>query len=56
MLKELARECSDEVFELHQNTLNKIILTEAQYNLVKKVYERSFIENKFSLTDNSFIL
>ena len=52
MLKELARECSDDVFELHQNTLNKIILTEVQYNLVKKVYERSFMENKFSLTDN----
>ena len=55
-LKELVKDLDDDIFELHQSTLNKIILTEAQFNLVKKVYERSFIEHKFSLTDNSFIL
>ena len=33
----------------------KVILTESQFNLVKKVYPRGFIDNKFSLNDPQLI-
>jgi hypothetical protein len=31
------------------------VLTEAQFNLIKKVYTRCFIRNKFSLGDNQLV-
>ena len=45
---------SDEIFTLHTDPKqgNKVILTEQQFNLVKKVYTKCFIDNKFSLNDN----
>ena len=48
----------DEIFTMYcdpkQN--GKIILNEAQFDLVKKVYTRCNIDNKFSLNDNQMIM
>ena len=48
----------EEIFTMYcdpkQN--GKIILNEAQFDLVKKVYTRCNIDNKFSLNDNQMIM
>ena len=49
---------SEEIFTIHVDPKHggKVILTEQQFNLVKKVYTKCFIDNKFSLNDNQMIL
>ena len=49
---------SEEIFTLHLDPKqgNKVILTELQFNLIKKVYTKCFIDNKFSLNDNQLII
>jgi hypothetical protein len=47
---------NDEIFIVHKEPKsNRIVLTEAQFNLVKKVYTRCFIKDKFSLSDNQLV-
>ena len=57
-LQEYSSDQVDEMFMLHVDPKqgNKIVLTETQFNLVKKVYTKCFLENKFSLYDNQLIV
>ena len=46
----------DELFIMHADKQSgKLVLNETQFNLVKKVYTKCFIDNKFSLNDNQMI-
>ena len=46
----------DAIFVIHKEPKSgKFVLTEQQFNLVKKVYTRCFIKDKFSLGDNKLV-
>lgn len=57
-LQEIPEDQVEEVFTMHLDPKqgNKIVLTETQFNLVRKVYTKCFIGNKFSLMDNQLIM
>ena len=56
-LQEYSPEQVEEILTLHvdQKQGSRIVLTETQFNLVKKVYTKCFLDNKFSLYDNQLI-
>ena len=56
-LNEFTQESGDkDIFILHcEPRTGKIVLTEAQFNLVKKVYTRCFVNGRFSLGDNQLV-
>ena len=58
ILQQHSLEQAEEIFTMYSDPRQKgrIILTEAQFNLVKKVYTRCFISNRFSLNDDQLIL
>ncbi len=55
MLKSVLAEYENDqdIFILHKGkNQGKYVLTEKQFNLVKKVYTKCFINNQFSLLDD----
>ena len=57
-LQEIPEDQVDEVFTMHTDPKQgaKIVLTETQFNLVRKVYTKCFIGNKFSLLDDKQLI
>ncbi|CDW78238.1 UNKNOWN [Stylonychia lemnae] len=49
---------SEDIFNLYQDPKqnNRIVLAETQFNLIRKVYTRCYINNKFSLNDDQLII
>ena len=57
ILQQHTAEQTEEIFKMHHDLKHaeKVVLTEAQFNLVKKVYPRGFLDNKFSQNDPQII-
>jgi len=49
-LKEFLRNLPEEQFQLHYDFMNRIVLTETQYDLVRQVYDKDFKES-----DSTFV-
>ena len=55
ILQEYPDEQMDEIFTMHYDMKQsgKIVLSEMQFDIVKKVYTKCFIDNKFSLINDT---
>ena len=54
-LKEVALNSGDEVFVLHKDKKGKLVLTEQQFNIIKKIYRNSSKEGFFTVTNDDLI-
>ena len=43
-LKDFLRTLPESIFSLHYNLMGRIILTEDQFDLIRRVYDKKFIE------------
>ena len=55
-LKEVAMSSGEEIFVLHKDKRGKLVLTEQQFNIVKKVYRHSSKDGIFTVQDTDLIL
>mmetsp|Transcript_5005 Transcript_5005/g.5899 ORF Transcript_5005/g.5899 Transcript_5005/m.5899 type:complete len:91 (-) Transcript_5005:60-332(-) len=53
-LKDFLRTLPDSIFRLHYNLMGHIVLTEEQFDLVRKVYDKNFNEPDTALVYQLF--